>query len=111
MTVGLSIKRNKMERFGGTLDHSPRGARVLVRSVEAEGPSRQRLLNMGIFKGASVVVCGVAPLGDPMIVEVGESKVAIRKSDARNITVGTAEETAPGPTGKSARSGSRGGTA
>lgn len=60
---------------------------VIVQNILCVGICRQRLMDLGIFKGTKLVVKGFAPLGDPMIVEIDNSKIAIRKSDAKNVIV------------------------
>lgn len=47
----------------------------------------QRLMEMGIVDGAKVTVLGFAPLGCPMRILVGECQLAIRKLEAKGITM------------------------
>ena len=68
-----------------SLLEAPKNQSVVVQEIE--GTCKQRLMNLGIFKGTKLVVMGSAPLGDPLIVEVSDFKIAIRKADARNIIV------------------------
>lgn len=60
---------------------------AVVKDLECEGAIRQRFLEMGLFKGTRLKICSYAPLGDPMIVEVNDCKIAIRKADAKKIIV------------------------
>jgi len=46
-----------------------------------------RLLELGLTRGCSVRVTGLAPLGDPMMVLVRGCQLAIRKDDAAYIRV------------------------
>lgn len=62
------------------------GERVMVKDI-ACAVNKQRLLDLGIFSGAEVHVSGFAPFGDPIIIEVGDFKIALRKNDAKNILV------------------------
>ncbi|UCG15268.1 MAG: FeoA domain-containing protein [Phycisphaerales bacterium] len=55
--------------------------------VCGHGPTRHRLLEMGITRGATVFVERVAPLGDPIEVTVKGYYLAIRKEEASRILV------------------------
>jgi len=48
---------------------------------------RRRLLDMGITSGERIEVSRYAPLGDPIEIVVKDFKLAIRKDDAKNITI------------------------
>lgn len=73
------------------LDALRPGARARVYSVSGEGPLARRLMEMGIVPGAPVSVVRVAPLGDPVEVRVRGYHLALRRNEARTITV-TSEE-------------------
>jgi ferrous iron transport protein A len=53
--------------------------------IEANGPTRQRLLDMGITQGTKVSIQRLAPLGDPIEISLKGYSLAIRKSEARFI--------------------------
>lgn len=63
------------------------GERVTVLKVAGEGPLRQRILDMGLTKGAEVMVNKVAPLGDPIEVTVRGYELSLRKKEAACIIV------------------------
>jgi ferrous iron transport protein A len=65
----------------------PRGKEAVIREINCGVLSKQRLGDLGIYCGGRLTVRGFAPLGDPMIVEVGDALVAVRKSEARQIEV------------------------
>lgn len=44
-----------------------------------------KVLSMGLVKGTEVKVTNVAPLGDPITIEVRGSKLSLRKSEASII--------------------------
>ena len=48
---------------------------------------KQQLMIHGIYVGCMLMKVGSAPLFDPIIFQVGESLVALRKADAENIIV------------------------
>ncbi len=56
-----------------------------VLKVDGEGALRQRILDMGLTKGAQVVVRKVAPLGDPIEVTVRGYELSLRKAEAACI--------------------------
>ena len=58
-----------------------------VVKLHGEGAIRRRIMDMGITKGVEVLVRKVAPLGDPMELNVRGYELSIRKSDAEMIEV------------------------
>ena len=48
---------------------------------------RHRLLELGMTCGSRVTVCGEAPLGDPIVLEVKGCRLALRKKEAEGIEV------------------------
>ena len=63
------------------------GTTVHVVKVHGEGPLRQRILDMGLTKGAEVMVRKVAPLGDPLEITVRGYELSLRKREASCIVV------------------------
>ena len=61
------------------------GQTVTVAKVHGEGPVRRRIMDMGLTKGVEVYVRKVAPLGDPMELNVRGYELSIRKADAEMI--------------------------
>ena len=70
-----------------TLKQVKTGETVLVCKLHGEGAVRKRIMDMGITKGVSVTVRKVAPLGDPIELNVRNYAVSLRKADAENIVV------------------------
>lgn len=70
-----------------SLDQLTPGSRATVRYVGGEMMVRQRLLEMGFVKGALLRVVRLAPLGDPMQVELCGAYISLRRSEARTILV------------------------
>lgn len=60
---------------------------VTVTKIGGEGLTKRRIMDMGITKGVSVTVRKVAPLGDPIEINVRGYELSIRKSDANMIYV------------------------
>lgn len=67
------------------------GQTVTVKKLHGEGAIKRRIMDMGITKGVEVSIRKVAPLGDPIEVNVRGYELSIRKSDAEMIEVEIAE--------------------
>lgn len=63
------------------------GNSVIVRKLYGEGPIRRRIMDMGITKGVEIYVRKVAPLGDPMELNLRGYELTLRKADAEMIEV------------------------
>ena len=61
------------------------GESGVIAKVGTTGALKQRFLDMGITKGIEVKVMKVAPLGDPIEVEIRGYNLSIRKGDAEKI--------------------------
>ena len=70
-----------------TLKEVKIGESVKVKALKGEGPVKRRIMDMGITKGVELFVRKVAPLGDPIEVNVRGYELTIRKSEAENIDV------------------------
>lgn len=70
-----------------TLKETKCGETVTVLKLNGTGAVKRRIMDMGITKGASVTVRKVAPLGDPVEVNVRGYELSLRKQDAENIIV------------------------
>lgn len=75
----------------GNLDREPKGKALsdlsvgqtgVMRSVNATGMVRNRLLDLGFLPGTKVTVVRRAPLGDPTAYEVRGAILALRHEDA-----------------------------
>lgn len=53
--------------------------------LTGEGALKRRIMDMGITKGTQIYVRKVAPLGDPVEINVRGYELSIRKSEAENI--------------------------
>ncbi|MBP5633170.1 MAG: ferrous iron transport protein A [Clostridia bacterium] len=63
------------------------GETAKVVKLHGEGAVRRRIMDMGITKGVEVYVRKLAPLGDPIEVNVRNYELSIRKADAEMIEV------------------------
>lgn len=70
-----------------TLSDLPVGKSALILSVGGEGALRQHFLDMGVIPGAELTVVKLAPLGDPMELEIHGYELTLRLADAAKIEV------------------------
>ena len=70
-----------------TLDKTPVGVTVRVVSLEHSDVVALRLMEMGMVPGSAVRVVKSAPLGDPIQICVRNYHLALRRNEARAITV------------------------
>lgn len=70
-----------------SLAETPPGRVVTVRGVEGSRAFRRRLLEMGLVPGIAIRIVTVAPLGDPLQVEVRGGQWSMRRAEAANIAV------------------------
>ncbi|HBQ46396.1 MAG TPA: ferrous iron transport protein A [Ruminococcaceae bacterium] len=70
-----------------TLDRLPIGEKSRIVAVNGKGALRRRLLDMGLTPHTEVLVRKVAPMGDPMEIQLRGYELTLRKEDARNIVV------------------------
>ncbi len=70
-----------------TLKEVKVGETVKVIKLHGEGAIKRRIMDMGITKGVEVYVRKVAPLGDPVEVNVRGYELSIRKADAEMVEV------------------------
>ncbi len=70
-----------------TLKEIKVGENCIVVKLHGEGAVKRRIMDMGITKGVEVHVRKVAPLGDPMELNVRGYELSIRKADAEMIEV------------------------
>ena len=68
-----------------TLEDLKPGQEGVVASLGEKGPVRRRIMDMGITPGVQVKVIKVAPLGDPVEVNVRGYELSLRKTEARQI--------------------------
>ena len=70
-----------------TLRDAKIGETVKVVKLHGEGAVRRRIMDMGITKGVEIFVRKVAPLGDPIEINVRNYELSLRKADAEMIEV------------------------
>ena len=70
-----------------TLAEMPIRGKGRVREITLPPESHQRLLEMGLTRGAAFEVVRYAPMGDPIEIRVRGYHLSLRKSEAARITV------------------------
>ena len=63
------------------------GQGAFIQKVQAAGPLKRRLKDMGMVKGEWVEVEKVAPLGSPINIAIKGYKLSLRKDEAACITL------------------------
>ena len=69
------------------LSDLPVGAHGVVVQVQAPGPIRRRLLEMGFVRGEVLKVEKLAPLGDPMELVIKGYHLSLRREESACILV------------------------
>jgi ferrous iron transport protein A len=78
---------NPEPKESGSLDTLPSGLAARVVNVQGSTAIARRLMEMGIVPGAVIKVVRAAPLGDPIQVCLRDCQLALRRAEARAITV------------------------
>ena len=63
------------------------GENLKVVKIKGDGPTKRRIMDMGITINTDIFVRKVAPLGDPVQISLRGYELTIRKHDAENIMV------------------------
>jgi ferrous iron transport protein A len=59
----------------------------VVRSLVGDSLLIERLAEFGVVPGCTVVVGGMVAFGDPILVQVGGMRIALRRTEARCVLV------------------------
>jgi ferrous iron transport protein A len=70
-----------------SLAEIPLGRAAKVTGVAGPRAFRRRLLEMGLVPGTGVRVVAIAPLGDPLRIEVRGGQWSLRRNEAAHIAV------------------------
>ena len=63
------------------------GKSAVIRSVGGEGALRQHFLDMGVIPGAELTLIKLAPMGDPMELQIHCYELTLRLEDAKHIEI------------------------
>lgn len=70
-----------------TLKNLKPGQSGSVVSIGSKGPIKRRLMDMGVTPGAEIKVVKVAPLGDPIEINIRGYELSLRKLEAEQIII------------------------
>ena len=70
-----------------TLANLPVGSRGKVVRIDGMDEISIRLLEMGLTPGTELSVIGVAPLGDPLELELRGYRLSIRRAEAARVEI------------------------
>ena len=70
-----------------TLDQLKVGSSAIISAVGGNGALRCRLLDMGLIPHTRVTLQKVAPMGDPIEIQVRGYELTLRVEEARKIEV------------------------
>jgi len=71
-----------------TLEQLAPGESGIIERLSGEkGPVRRRLIDMGLTPGTTVLVRKVAPMGDPIQINLRNYELSLRREDARQIVL------------------------
>ena len=63
------------------------GESGVIERLHGEGALKRRIMDMGLTRGTEVFVRKVAPLGDPLELNVRGYELSVRKADAEMIEI------------------------
>ncbi|RYZ87703.1 MAG: ferrous iron transport protein A [Proteobacteria bacterium] len=69
-----------------TVDRLKKGEKAIILEIDSDSLPL-KLLEMGCLPGNTVELLQVAPLGDPIHLDINGARIAIRKETARFISV------------------------
>lgn len=76
-----------------TLDQLQKGQSALVEDLSCTGLNRRRMMDLGILPGTRIEIEMISPLGDPTAYRIRGAVIALRREQARTISI-TLEENA-----------------
>ncbi|NMW85373.1 ferrous iron transport protein A [Peptoniphilus sp. AGMB00490] len=70
-----------------TLKDAVVGRYYIVKKINGSGPLKRRIMDMGITKNSKIYIRKVAPLGDPVQINIRNYELSIRRADAELILI------------------------
>lgn len=70
-----------------TIDDLKIGEDGVITQVGGEGALRLRFLDMGLIPGTKVLLQKIAPMGDPIQIQIRGYELTIRREDAKKIAI------------------------
>jgi ferrous iron transport protein A len=78
-----------------TLAQLPVGSWAKVARIEGVDELSCRLMEMGLTPGVELRVVGVAPLGDPLELELRGYRLSVRRNEAARVEIQMTNDQAP----------------
>lgn len=69
------------------LDNANVGSSVIVEGLSSTGMLRERMLALGLTKGAKIEVIRKGPSGDPTVYNIRGAMIALRREEASLIII------------------------
>ena len=63
------------------------GEAGIISKITTKGALKQRFMDMGITKGTEAKIVKIAPLGDPIEIQIRGYNLSVRKLDAEKIYI------------------------
>ena len=63
------------------------GETCTVKRLHGDGPVKRRIMDMGITKGVEIYIRKVAPLGDPIEINVRGYELSLRRADGEMVEI------------------------
>jgi len=70
-----------------TLYDLPVGNTAIVDSIQADGMTRRRMMDLGLVPGTRVETLRISPAGDPKAYRIRGAVIAFRKEEALKILI------------------------
>jgi ferrous iron transport protein A len=70
-----------------TLAALPVGSQARVDDIAGDDEISLRLMEMGLVPGTEFRIVGVAPLGDPLEIELRGYRLSLRRSEAERVEI------------------------
>lgn len=72
-----------------TLNDLKPGDSGVIISLQGHGATKRRLVDMGLTPGVRIFVRKVAPLGDPIEINLRGYEMSLRREDAKKVLLDT----------------------
>ena len=70
-----------------SLDCLPLKGHGRIQSITGERSFRRRLLELGFLPGVEISMIGIAPMGDPLDVEIRGCRFSLRRAEAQAVSL------------------------
>ncbi|ALS01624.1 ferrous iron transporter A [Enterococcus silesiacus] len=81
------VEKSLSEESWQSLDQLTVGEKARVIGIHGQGAVKRRLMDMGLTKGVELLVRKMAPLGDPIEINLRGYELTLRKNEAELVLV------------------------